>query len=262
MVFLIFNFLYRFALRWEQKRMKKISLCSHGTVGNFSSLAKKETSRTKGEETHSKKCKNLIKASTYERTSKPRAPPSRGMMAQERWYKYLKWCEYWEALSQGSRSNIKSQGPILKTLCPHRAKQKLKLKAFRSWRTVKIKSFWNLRARTWSDARPPGRESQAVERNPDETGSQQPSQEATYWEMMCPFSIFSSLALQTHISTGMLYYVLGFWNATWRFWRGGGKNTHFMWIPNFWNRCTYLCYDKTLVRKRCCDSLMRKVRMV
>lgn len=45
MVFLIFNFLYRFAPLREQKRMKKISLCSHGTVGNFSSLAKKRLHR-------------------------------------------------------------------------------------------------------------------------------------------------------------------------------------------------------------------------
>lgn len=167
MVFLIFNFLYRFAPLREQKRMKKISLCCHGTVGNFSSLAKKRLHRLR-EKKHIQRS-----AKIWSRPLHMKELQNQGLHQIEGWWPKRDDTSTWSDVStekhnQESLLKHKESRTNPQDSMPHRAKQKLKLRAFRSWRTVKMKSFWKLRARTRRDGRPPGRESHAVE------GSQQP----------------------------------------------------------------------------------------
>lgn len=255
MVFLIFNFLYRFAPLREQKRMKKISLCCHGTVGNFSSLAKKRLHRLR-EKKHIQRS-----AKIWSRPLHMKELQNQGLHQVEGWWPKRDDTSTWSDVStekhnQESLLKHKESRTNPQDSMPPQSKAKVETKSFQKLKDSEDEIFLEAQGEN------PERWKATRKRKPC-CGRESATTLRSYLlrNDVSPFSIFSSLALQTHISMGMPYYVLGFWKATCRFWRGGCKNTHFIWIPNFWNQCTYLCYDKTLVRKRCCDSLKRKVRM-
>lgn len=62
-------------------------------------------------------------------------------MAQARWYKFLKWCEYWEALSQESLLKHKESRTNPQDSMPPQSKAKVETKSFQKLKDSEDKIF-------------------------------------------------------------------------------------------------------------------------